>query len=73
MPYLQKALPHHAQHWYALLEQDRAWLEEWMPHLKEIRSVVEAEEYIQKNARSDKNLSEHFLLKGISQAHFFSK
>jgi ribosomal-protein-serine acetyltransferase len=56
---LQKALPHHAQHWYALLEQDRAWLEEWMPHLKEIKSLEQAMEYVQKNARSDFYLGEH--------------
>lgn len=59
MPYLQKALPQHAQYWYALLEQDHARLEEWLPHLREIRSIAEAEAYINQYARSDFYLGEH--------------
>lgn len=76
MPYLQKALPHHAQYWYPLLEQDRTWLEEWMPHLREVKSLEQAKEYIQKYARSDFYLGEHLyeiweasVLVGLASVH----
>lgn len=59
MPNLQRANPKNAHHWYALLEKSRANLEQWMPHLKEIQSLADAQAYVEKYARLDIYLGEH--------------
>lgn len=51
MLYLNPAQPHHAKKWLALVQQDRAWLEHWMPYLKTIQTEAEARAYVEKNAR----------------------
>lgn len=53
MLYLQRASLDHAPIWFALLEDNRSHLEPWMPHLQEIRSVEDAQAYIQKYTRLD--------------------
>ncbi|WP_052600333.1 GNAT family N-acetyltransferase [Aureispira sp. CCB-QB1] len=59
MLYLQKAKPHNASKWLNLVQQNRLELEKWMPSLKKMRRVQEAEAYIQKNAHLDFYLGVH--------------
>lgn len=59
MPYLQRVQLHNSPYWYALLEQDRANLEHWLPHLKDIQSLADAHAYITRYAQLDIYFGEH--------------
>lgn len=57
--YLQKAKPQNASKWLNLVQKNRLELEKWMPYLKKIRRLEEAEAYIQENASLDFYLGVH--------------
>ena len=59
MLYLQRAKLEHAPLWLAILEDNRAHLELWMPHLKVITSIETAQVYIKKYASLDIYLGTH--------------
>jgi len=59
MLYLQKAKPENAKLWLKLVQQNRMELEQWLPHLKEIKTEGQAEAYLQKNAHLDFYLGAH--------------
>ncbi|BDS13817.1 GNAT family N-acetyltransferase [Aureispira anguillae] len=59
MLYLQKAKPQNASKWLRLVQENRQELEYWMPHLKEIRTIEDAQHYINKNAQVDFYLAAH--------------
>lgn len=59
MLYLQKAKPENAKIWLKLVQQNRIELEQWLPHLKEIKTEGQAEAYLQKNAHLDFYLGAH--------------
>lgn len=59
MLYLQRAKTEHAHYWLALLEESRAFLEAWMPHLKAITNLTEAQAYLKKYAHLDIYLGNH--------------
>lgn len=56
--YLQKAKVANAAKWLHLLDQDRLELEYWLPHLKQIKTVEDAQQHIQKSSPSDFYLGE---------------
>jgi ribosomal-protein-serine acetyltransferase len=59
MLYLQRAKLDHALLWLAVLDDSRAHLEPWIPHLKEIVSIETAQAYIKKYASFDIYLGVH--------------
>ncbi len=59
MLYLQRATTAHAHLWLAVLENNRAHLEPWMPHLKDITCLETAKAYVQKYASLDIYLGAH--------------
>lgn len=59
MLYLQKAKLQNAKLWLKLVQQNRMELEQWLPHLKEIKTEEEAKAYLQKNAQLDFYLGAH--------------
>ena len=59
MLYLQRAKLEHAALWLAILDDSRAQLEPWLPHLKEIVDVTTAQAYIRKYTLLDIYLGTH--------------
>lgn len=59
MLYLQRAKLEHAHLWLAILEDSRAHLEPWIPHLKEIINLETAQAYLNKYASLDIYLGGH--------------
>jgi ribosomal-protein-serine acetyltransferase len=77
MLYLQRAQQEHAPLWFELLQNNRAWLEPWMPHLKAIQTLEQAQAYLKKYATLDIYLGAHIYelwteggtLVGLAQVH----
>lgn len=59
MLYLQRAQLEHAPLWLAVLDNNRPYLEPWMPHLKNIRTLADAQAYIKQYAYLDIYLGFH--------------
>lgn len=59
MLYLQRAKKEHAQIWFSLLEENRAYLEPWLPHLKDITTLATAQAYLKKYEALDIYLGSH--------------
>lgn len=59
MLYLQRAKLEHAHLWLAVLDDSRAHLEPWIPHLKKITSLETAQAYVKKYALLDIYLGVH--------------
>ena len=49
MIFLQEAAVYHASQWLSLVDNDRDWLTQWMPHLKAIQTTKQAEAYVRRN------------------------
>jgi|GEM_PF-6083190 len=51
--YLNPSQAQHAPIWFALLEEDRRFLERCSPHLKELKCLADAQRYIQEASKLD--------------------
>lgn len=59
MPFLQKAILVNASTWLHLVNQDRTNLEHWMPYLRDIQTLEDAQDYIRLNECLDFYLGTH--------------